>query len=61
MQLLNIHEAAKELRLHATTVRRMIKNGGIPHHRIGKKILFTPSDLETFLEQSSRQAEGVSK
>jgi excisionase family DNA binding protein len=54
MQLLNIEEAAENLRVSAVTIRRMIKSGTIPYRRMGtggknKRIFFTPEDLDAYL------------
>ena len=50
MVLLNKSETAKELRVHPCTIQRMIAKGSINHHRIGKKIFFTPEDIEQYLK-----------
>jgi hypothetical protein len=40
MVLLNTSETAKELRVHPCTI-----------HRIGKKVFFTPEDIEQYLKR----------
>jgi excisionase family DNA binding protein len=49
MQLLNVKEAASELRISAVTLRRFTKCGTIPFRRIGRQVFFTPDDLNTYL------------
>jgi excisionase family DNA binding protein len=51
MVLLNPSETAKELRVHVCTIHRMPAKGSICHHRIGKKIYFTPEDIEQYLKR----------
>jgi excisionase family DNA binding protein len=50
MTLFDIPQAAKELRFAPITIRRMIRAGKIPHHKLGGKYFFTPDDLNTYLE-----------
>jgi excisionase family DNA binding protein len=65
MQLLNIEEAAENLRTSTVTIRRMIKAGTIPYRRLGTggkntRIFFTPEDLDAYLEAAKVPAkEGV--
>jgi excisionase family DNA binding protein len=58
MQLLNIEEAAENLRTSPVTIRRMIKAGTIPYRRLGTggkntRIFFTPEDLAAYLEAAA--------
>jgi excisionase family DNA binding protein len=53
MLLYNVSQAAKELRLAPITIRRMIRAGKIPHHKLGGKYLFTPEDLAEYLEAAA--------
>jgi excisionase family DNA binding protein len=55
MQLLNIEEAAENLRTSPITIRRMVKAGTIPYRRLGTggkntRIFFTVEDLDAYLE-----------
>ena len=64
MQLLNIEEAAKNLRTSPVTIRRMIKAGTIPYRRLGTggkntRIFFTPEDLAAYLEAAAVPAKGA--
>jgi excisionase family DNA binding protein len=57
MQLLNIEEAAENLRTSPVTIRRMIRAGTIPYRRLGTggkntRIFFTPEDLTAYLESA---------
>jgi excisionase family DNA binding protein len=58
MQLLNIEEAAENLRSSSITIRRMVKAGTIPYRRLGTggkntRIFFTPEDLAAYLEAAA--------
>jgi excisionase family DNA binding protein len=59
MILLNTNEAAKELRVHPITIRRLISNGKIDYHRLGKKIFFTPENIEQYVKRCSIPAKGA--
>jgi excisionase family DNA binding protein len=57
MQLLNIEEAAENLRTSPITIRRMVKAGTIPYRRMGTggkntRIFFTLDDLNSYLESA---------
>ena len=58
MQLLNIEEAAENLRTSSVTIRRMVKAGTIPYRRLGTggknaRIFFTEADLAAYLEAAA--------
>jgi excisionase family DNA binding protein len=58
MQLLNIEEAAENLRTSPVTIRRMVKARTIPYRRLGTggkntRIFFTPEDLTAYLEAAA--------
>jgi excisionase family DNA binding protein len=42
-------EAARFLRLHPKTVKRMARTGQIPGRRLGRRWYFRPSDLDALL------------
>jgi excisionase family DNA binding protein len=42
-------DAARFLRLHPKTVKRMARNGQIPGCQLGRKWYFRPSELDEFL------------
>ncbi|MFP3041218.1 helix-turn-helix domain-containing protein [Treponema primitia] len=46
--VLSIKEAAPVLGVAEVTLRRMIRKGEVPHHRIGSLYKFTESDIEEF-------------
>lgn len=46
MFLRTASEAAQRLGVSASTVYRMARDGQIAHHRIGRRVLFHPVDLE---------------
>jgi excisionase family DNA binding protein len=45
-------QAARFLRLHPKTVKRMAQAGEIPGCRLGRRWLFRPSDLDALLRPS---------
>jgi excisionase family DNA binding protein len=53
MLLYDITQAGKELRLAPITIRRLIRAGEIPYHKLGGKYLFTPEDLSAYLEATA--------
>ena len=54
--VLSISQAAAYLSVSPDTVRRLIRNGIIPHARIGNSIRIRRTDLDGYLEhQVSRQ------
>ena len=52
-RLLTVEEAAKEIRISACGVRRLIKKRQIPFRQVGKRQFFTLSDIEDYLEKCS--------
>jgi excisionase family DNA binding protein len=66
MELLNIEEAAENLRTSPVTIRRMVKAGTIPYRRLGTggrnaRIFFTPEDLAAYLEAAAVPARKPAK
>jgi excisionase family DNA binding protein len=53
MILYNVAQAGKELRLAPITVRRLIRAGNIPYHKLGGKYFLTPEDLTAYLEAAA--------
>jgi excisionase family DNA binding protein len=52
MDFLNVTETAEKLRLSQITVRRLIRTGAIPYHRIGsKRIFFTNEDIQKYADR----------
>jgi excisionase family DNA binding protein len=49
-QLLTADEAAARLRLHPVTVLKWAREGRIPHRRLGRKVVFPLSLLNSWLE-----------
>jgi excisionase family DNA binding protein len=47
--LIDVPEAARRMDVSVRTVHNRIKNGTIPHVRLGKLIKFIPADLERFI------------
>jgi excisionase family DNA binding protein len=46
----NKQKAAEALGISTETIDRYRKNGKLPFHRIGDRVLFTESDLSAFLD-----------
>jgi excisionase family DNA binding protein len=58
--LLSVPQAGAYLNVSSDTVRRLIRNGSIPHARIGNSIRIRRADLDDYLEgQVSRQWQPV--
>ena len=49
--VLDSREACAYLNVAASTLYRWVRDGKLPHLRIGPRIKFRVSDLDTFLEQ----------
>jgi excisionase family DNA binding protein len=47
---LNLKQAAKHLNLSVSYLRLLVRRRAIPHVRIGKRILFPLSQLQSWLE-----------
>jgi hypothetical protein len=45
------------LRICKETLLRMVRVEGVPHRRVGRKVLFTESDLAAILESKSMRGE----
>jgi len=48
--LMKVVDAAQYLRMHPTDIYRLVNKGELPHIRIGRRIRFRRSDLESFIE-----------
>ena len=54
-------ELAPHLHLHSTTLRRLARAGRIPHRRAGRRFLFLPSVIETWLREGESVAPEIEK
>lgn len=50
MKIFTAKDAAKMLCICTETLRRIVRHDGIQHRRIGRRILFTESDIAAILE-----------
>jgi excisionase family DNA binding protein len=50
--LLTEGEAAEALRICTRTLRKERQAGKLPYILIGRRVLYSPSDLETFIERA---------
>jgi excisionase family DNA binding protein len=50
---LNLKQAAKHLNLSVSYLRLLVRRRAIPHVRIGKRILFPLSNLQSWLESNA--------
>lgn len=50
MNVYTAKDAAKMLCICTETLRRIVRHDGIQHRRIGRRILFTDSDIAAILE-----------
>lgn len=57
-QLLTVVEVAEALRKRPAAIRALANRGEISFFRVGRALLFAPSDLERFLAEHRRPARG---
>lgn len=57
MELLTLEQVAKLLRLHTSTVYRMVKRGKIPAVKVGRVWRFSRDALDKWLNDAGRRAE----
>jgi hypothetical protein len=50
MKVYTAKQTAAMLQICCETLRRIVRNDGIQHRRIGRRILFTESDIAAILE-----------
>lgn len=53
--------AAAKLDVSEDTVRRRVYRGELPHHRTGRQLRFTESDIDTYLEMTAVPARGMGR
>jgi excisionase family DNA binding protein len=51
--LITAVDAARLLNLHPVTILRWCREGRLPHLRLGRKVMFRESDLDSWCTQSS--------
>ena len=56
--LKNAAQVADILGCKKTTVYRLVRNGKIPHRKIGALTKFTDSDIQSYIESTRAGAEG---
>ncbi len=49
MKMLTVEQVANDLQLSVRTVRRLIEDGSIPVHRIGRSLRISEDDLDRYL------------
>ena len=58
MNLLNVNQAAKELKISIHTLRSWIYQRRLPYVKLGRKCPFKQEDLEAFVNRSMVKAKG---
>ncbi len=53
-EFLTVVDAARRLRLHVETVRKMIREGRIASVKIGKQYLIEPKDIDELIAEYKR-------
>jgi excisionase family DNA binding protein len=48
-EFLSVPAAARALGVSLITLRRLIADGQLAHHRVGRRVLLSPRDLEAYL------------
>jgi len=63
MKLLNREEAAEFLRVSVRSLDRLASKGEIPYSKIGKKVVYSQTDLESYFRKMriGNQAREVAK
>lgn len=59
MEVLTLQQVARLLRLHSSTVYRMVKRGEIPAVKVGRVWRFSKDALDTWLSGGIRRGAGV--
>lgn len=54
--LLTVDEAAARLRVHATTLRKLIADKELGCVRIGRKVMVTPDQITEFIDENRKAA-----
>ena len=54
----NLDEAGKLLRQSKWSVRKKLREGRIPGHRVGHEVLIFGSDLRDYIQRQDRQPSG---
>jgi excisionase family DNA binding protein len=60
-QIWDCNEAARFLRLHPKTVKRMARKGQLPGCRLGRRWYFRPSDLDALLRSGVSSSEKATR
>jgi excisionase family DNA binding protein len=50
MKFYTVKEAAEKLRVCTETIKRKIRAGGVPHRRVGRKIILSEADVAGLLD-----------
>lgn len=48
-KLIGIKDLAKMTGVSVSTINRVKRAGGLPHHKIGKRVVLTPEDVAQFI------------
>jgi excisionase family DNA binding protein len=56
--LLTVSELAPRLRMKPAKLRALANRGELVFYRIGRAMLFSPADVDAFLEDARRDATG---
>lgn len=54
LQVVTVRELSDYLRVHPSTVYRLVKTGNLPAFRVGDSLRFNLKEIEEWLEQSRR-------
>ena len=58
---LNVRAAARHLAVSETTIRRLIRSGGLPAIRVGKSLRIDPAELNAWLENHAESPESAAR
>jgi len=55
-EIMTPHEAAEYLKLNVRTIYRLVKNGSLPGHKVGRRWRFKKDVLEKWLSMRETQS-----
>jgi excisionase family DNA binding protein len=58
-RLISVDEAAKRIAVSRYTLRSWLRQGRLPFHRLGRRILLAPIDLENFIAGNRVEARSM--
>lgn len=54
-KVIGIKELSALLGVSVSTINRLKREGKVPHHKIGSRVVLTPSDVEAFFKNFEKK------